>query len=380
MFERTIQSRIIEKMYRGKAIILVGARQVGKTTLIKEVLKGQKYLFLDADDPSTRNLLQQPTTEQIRTIIGYHKCIFLDEAQLIPSIGLTLKIITDQFKDVQVFVSGSSSFELGNVLNEPLTGRKWEYELFPISWEEYEHKIGVIKSEQHIENRLLYGMYPEVINNQGDERETLKNLVNSYLYRDLLSFSEIRKPEVLEKLLQALALQVGSEVNYNELSNLLGINKITVQKYIDVLVQGYIIFKLNSFSRNVRNEIKQNRKIYFYDNGIRNMLLGNFNPLDLRADKGALWENFLMAERRKQHVYKDTFAKMYFWRTKQQQEIDLVEEVNGEINAYEFKWKPKNTKFPQRFIDAYRAKGTMVDRENFRSFVTIQTDLSAIPS
>ena len=380
MFERTIQSRIIEKMYRGKAIILVGARQVGKTTLIKEILKGQKFLFLDADDPSTRNLLQQPTTEQIRTIIGENKCIFLDEAQRIPGIGLTLKIITDQFKNVQVFASGSSSFELGNVLNEPLTGRKWEYELFPISWEEYEHKIGVIKSEQQIENRLLYGMYPEVINNQGDERETLKNLVNSYLYRDLLSFSEIRKPEVLEKLLQALALQVGSEVNYNELSNLLGINKITVQKYIDVLMQGYIIFKLNSFSRNVRNEIKQNRKIYFYDNGIRNMLLGNFNPLDLRADKGALWENFLMAERRKQHLYKDTFAKMYFWRTKQQQEIDLVEEVNGEISAYEFKWKRKNTKFPQRFIDAYRAKGIMVDRENFRSFVTIQTDLSAIPS
>ncbi len=380
MFERTIQSRIIEKMYRGKAIILVGARQVGKTTLIKEILKGQKFLFLDADDPSTRNLLQQPTTEQIRTIIGENKCIFLDEAQRIPGIGLTLKIITDQFKNVQVFASGSSSFELGNVLNEPLTGRKWEYELFPISWEEYEHKIGVIKSEQQIENRLLYGMYPEVINNQGDERETLKNLVNSYLYRDLLSFSEIRKPEVLEKLLQALALQVGSEVNYNELSNLLGINKITVQKYIDVLMQGYIIFKLNSFSRNVRNEIKQNRKIYFYDNGIRNMLLGNFNPLDLRADKGALWENFLIAERRKQHLYKDTFAKMYFWRTKQQQEIDLVEEVNGEISAYEFKWKRKNTKFPQRFIDAYRAKGIMVDRENFRSFVTIQTDLSAIPS
>ena len=371
MFERTIQSRIIEKMYRGKAIILVGARQVGKTTLIKEVLKGQKYLFLDADDPSTRNLLQQPTTEQIRTIIGENKCIFLDEAQRIPGIGLTLKIITDQFKNVQVFASGSSSFELGNVLNEPLTGRKWEYELFPISWEEYEQKIGVIKSEQHIENRLLYGMYPEVINNQGDERETLKNLVNSYLYRDLLSFSEIRKPEVLEKLLQALALQVGSEVNYNELSNLLGINKITVQKYIDVLMQGYIIFKLNSFSRNVRNEIKQNRKIYFYDNGIRNMLLGNFNPLDLRADKGALWENFLMAERRKQHLYKDTFAKMYFWRTKQQQEIDLVEEVNGEISAYEFKWKRKNTKFPQRFIDAYRANVMIVDRENFRSFVAI---------
>jgi len=272
---------------------------------------------------------------------------------------------------VQLFVSGSSSFDLGNALNEPLTGRKWEYELFPITWEEYENKIGFIKSEQQIENRLLYGLYPEVINNQGNERETLKNLVNSYLYRDILAFSDIRKPDVLEKLLQALALQLGSEVNYNELSGLIGINKITVQKYIDILEKGYVVFKLNSFSRNIRNEIKQNRKIYFYDNGIRNMLIGNFNQLDLRVDKGALWENFLVSERRKQNLYKDTFAKMYFWRTKQQQEIDFVEEKNGEISAFEFKWSNKKAKFPQNFIDTYKAEGVVVDRKNFRKFVKI---------
>jgi uncharacterized protein len=286
-------------------------------------------------------------------------------------IGLTLKIITDQFKEVQLFVSGSSSFDLGNVLNEPLTGRKWEYELFPITWEEYENKIGFIKSEQQIENRLLFGLYPEVINNQGKERETLKNLVSSYLYRDILAFSDIRKPEVLEKLLQALALQIGSEVNYNELSNLVGINKITVQKYIEILEKGYIIFKLNSFNRNIRNEIKLNRKIYFYDNGIRNMLIGNFNQLDLRIDNGALWENFLVSERRKQNLYKDTFAKMYFWRTKQQQEIDFVEEKNGEILAFEFKWNNKKVNFPQKFIDTYKAKGILIDRKNFRKFVKI---------
>lgn len=371
MFDRTIENRIKNKIKSGKAIVVVGARQVGKTTLINEILKDKEYLFLDADDPSTRSLLQSPTTEQIRTFIGNYKYIFLDEAQRIPQIGLTLKIITDQFKEVQLFVSGSSSFDLGNELNEPLTGRKWEYELFPISWEEYENKIGFIKSEQQIENRLLYGFYPEIINNQGKERETLKNLVNSYLYRDILAFSDIRKPEVLEKLLQALALQMGSEVNYNELSQLIGINKITVQKYIEILEKGYIIFRLNSFSRNIRNEIKQTRKIYFYDNGIRNMIIGNFNPLDLRIDKGALWENFLVSERKKQNLYKDTFAKMYFWRTKQQQEIDFVEENNGKIVGFEFKWNHKKTRFPQNFIKTYKAKGHIIDRNNFREFVKI---------
>lgn len=371
MFSRTIEKNIKENINTGKAIIVVGARQVGKTTLINKILEDKNYLFLDADDPSTRSLLQSPTTEQLRTILGGYKYVFIDEAQRIPGIGLTLKIITDQFKEVQLFVSGSSSYDLGNQLNEPLTGRKWEYELLPISWEEYENKIGFIKSEQQIENRLLYGLYPAVINNQGKERVTLKNLVNSYLYRDILAFSDIRKPEVLDKLLQALALQMGSEVNYNELSQLIGINKITVQKYIDILEKGFIVFRLNSFSRNIRNEIKQNRKIYFYDNGIRNMIIGNFNQLDLRPDKGVLWENFLVSERLKQNLYKDTFARMYFWRTMQQQEVDYVEEYNGKITAFEFKWINKKTKFPQNFIETYKAEGHVIDRNNFREFVKI---------
>ncbi|MBS9774633.1 MAG: ATP-binding protein [Tenacibaculum sp.] len=374
MFNRFIKKSIDKKINGGKAIVIVGARQVGKTTLLKELLKGKNYLFLDADDPTTRTLLTQPTTEQIRSIIGDYKYIFLDEAQRIKGIGLTLKIITDQFKDVQLFVSGSSSFDLENELNEPLTGRKWEYELFPISWEEYENKIGYIKSEQQLENRLLYGLYPEVLNNQGDEREVLKNLVNSYLYRDILAFSDIRKPEVLEKLLQALALQMGSEVNYNELSRLVGVNKITVQKYIDILEKGYVIFRLKSFSRNIRNEIKQNRKIYFYDNGIRNMIIGNFSSLDLRIDKGALWENFLVSERRKQNLYKNTFAKMHFWRTKQQQEIDFVEEKDGQITGFEFKWKDKKVKISKTFKEAYNAEGIIIDRTNFRDFVCIKSN------
>jgi predicted AAA+ superfamily ATPase len=371
MFVRSIEASIRDKINSGKAIIVVGARQVGKTTLIREILKGLDYLFLDVDDPFTRNLLMSPNTEQIRTMIGQHTFVFLDEAQRIPGIGLTLKIITDQFKEAQLLVSGSSSFDLGQAFNEPLTGRKWEYELFPLSWEEYENGTGFLKSEQQVEDRLLFGMYPDVINNQGKEREILKNLVNSYLYRDILAFSDIRKPEVLEKLLQALALQTSNEVNYNELSQLVGINKVTVQNYIDILEKGYIVFRLNSFSRNLRNEIRQNRKIYFYDNGIRNMIIGNFSPLDLRMDKGALWENFLVSERLKQNHYKNTFAKMYFWRTKQQQEIDLIEEKDGKISAFEIKWNSKNAKIPQSFLKTYDATGYSIDRENFREFVRI---------
>ena len=371
MILRTLEHTIKEKIDRGKAIVIVGARQVGKTTLIKEILKEKEYLFLDADDPATRSLLQNPTTEQIRGILGNYRYTFLDEAQRIPGIGMTLKIITDQFKDVQLLVSGSSSFDLGNELNEPLTGRKWEYELFPISWDEYENSIGLVKSEQQIENRVLYGFYPEVINNTGNETDVLKNLTNSYLYRDILAFSEIRKPEILGKLVQALALQIGSEVNYNELSQLIGINKLTIQKYIEILEKGYVVFRLSSFSRNIRNEIKKSRKIYFYDNGIRNMLISNFNQLDLRADKGALWENFLVAERRKQHVYKNTLTKMYFWRTKQQQKIDLIEEFNGQLTGFEFKWGMQEVRFPKTFMNSYDAESRVVNRNNFREFVTI---------
>lgn len=372
MFTRIIENSIKEKIGSGKAIVVVGARQVGKTTLIKKILENKEYLFLDADDPTVRELLTNPNTEQIRTLIGENNIIFIDEAQRINGIGITLKIITDQFQDVQLFVSGSSSFDLGNNLNEPLTGRKWEYELFPISWEEYENKLGFLKAEQQINNRLLYGFYPDVLNNIGKEREILKNLVNSYLYRDILSFSEIRKPEVLEKLLQALALQMGNEVNYNELSQIVGINKITIQRYIEILEKGYIIFRLNGFSKNIRNEIKRNRKVYFYDNGIRNMIIGNFQPLDLRLDKGALWENFLISERIKQNLYKSTFAKTYFWRTKQQQEIDFVEEKNGLITGFEFKWKAKGKpKLPEIFMKKYNTQINIIDRNDFRDFVIL---------
>ncbi|MGM0566692.1 MAG: ATP-binding protein [Bacteroidota bacterium] len=372
MYKRYLEEKISNKVGKGKAIIVVGPRQVGKTTLLKNILGSKDYLFLDGDNPKIRSLLDIPNTEEIKNIIGKHKLVFIDEAQRIAGIGLTLKIITDQFKDVQLFTSGSSSFDLSNKINEPLTGRKWEYQLYPISWEEFENHHGYLYAEQQLEDRLLYGFYPDVLNNPGEEISILKNLVNSYLYRDILAYSEIRKPEVLDKLVQALALQVGSEVNYTELSQIVNVDKNTISKYIDILQKGYVIFKLGSFSRNIRNEIKTNKKIYFYDNGVRNMVIGNFDPLELRTDKGAIWENFLISERIKQNEYKESLAKTYFWRTKQQQEVDFVEDKAGKIYGYEFKWsEKKKVKLPKTFVESYNANEKAIDRKNFREFVII---------
>jgi uncharacterized protein len=369
MIQRIMYANLLKKMGKGKAIVLVGPRQVGKTTLIKSTLQQEEYLFLDGDDPTVRNLLTNPNTEQIKNIIGKHKIVFIDEVQRIENIGITLKIIVDQFKGVQLLVSGSSAFELYNKINEPLTGRKWEYLLLPISWKELEQHIGFIKAQQQLEIRLLYGMYPDVINNTGEEFETLKQLANSYLYKDILSFNNIRKPEMVEHLLQALALQIGSEVSYNELSQLLGIDKNTVINYISILEKAFVIFKLKSFSRNLRNEIKTNQKIYFYDNGIRNIIIGNFTALGLRQDTGALWENFLISERIKKINYENSVVKSYFWRTVQQQEVDYVEEIAGKITGYEMKWNEKaKTKIPKLFNETYRTTTTVLNRKNFRTF------------
>lgn len=370
MINRVISTIFNEKIGSGKAIILIGPRQVGKTTLIKSLLKDMDYLFLDGDDPTTRNILINPNTEQLKSIIGNYKIIFIDEAQRIENIGITLKIITDQFKSVQLFVSGSSAFELNNLTNEPLTGRKWEYKLFPISWQELENNIGYVKSTQQLELRLLYGMYPDVINNLGDEIEVLNQLVNSYLYKDILAFGGIRKPDILEKLLRALALQLGSEVSYNELSRLIGVNKGTIESYIDLLCKGYVIFKLPSFSKNLRNEIRTNQKIYFYDTGVRNAILGNFSALNSRADTGAIWENFLISERFKKLSYSKLRISQYFWRTKQQQEIDYVEEESGKVSGYEFKWNPKaKVKIHKSFIEAYDSQIKVINTSNFRELI-----------
>lgn len=370
MIERTLEEKIKKRFGSGKAIFLIGPRQVGKTTLINKILEDKDYLFLNGDDPTVRKLLLNPNLEQLKNILGNYKIVFVDEAQRIENIGLTLKLITDQLKNVQLFVSGSSAFELNNQTQEPLTGRKWEYKLYPISWQEFESSVGFLKAEQQLELRVIFGMYPEVINNFGDEQEVLKNLTDSYLYKDILSYAGIRKPEILEKLLRALAFQIGSEVSYNELAQLLGIDKKTVSSYIDLLCQAYVVFKLPSFSKNLRNEIRTNQKIYFYDTGVRNMVIGDLNPMEIRQDKGNLWENFLIAERMKFLEYSGSLAKPYFWRTVQQQEIDYVEDEAGKINGYEIKWNPNTkVKIPKTFTETYNTEVKIITRENFREFI-----------
>lgn len=370
MINRTLSLKIASQFFKGKAIILLGPRQVGKTTLIQDLLSKEAYLFLNGDDPAIKDMLQGASTSKLQSIIGKHRIVFIDEAQRIADIGITLKLITDQFKNVQLLVSGSSALEINNNTQESLTGRKFEYHLYPISWQELEENLGYVETSNQLEERLVYGMYPDVINNRSNGYEVLKQLASSYLYKDVLSLAGIRKPEVLEKLLKALALQLGSEVSYNELSNLLGIDKLTVAKYIDILEKSFIIFQLNSFSSNQRNEIKNNRKIYFYDNGIRNMIIHNLNPLELRNDTGALWENFLISERIKIQSYHALYSNNYFWRTVQKQEIDFIEESSGKISAYEFKWRSGGrNKIPRSFLEKYHAAGTVIDKENFRIFV-----------
>ena len=370
MIKRTLFNTVIEKFNNGKAIVLLGPRQVGKTTLINTCLADKKFLFLNGDDPEIRDLLEGAGVSKLKAIIGENKTVFIDEAQRIKDVGLIAKMITDQFTNVQLVLSGSSALELNQSTQEPLTGRKYEYHLFPISWEEFEDHVGYVEASAQLEERLVYGMYPDVLNHRSEAREVLKQLTSSYLYKDVLSLTGIKKPELLDKLLKALALQLGSEVSYNELSNLLQIDKATVSKYIDLLEKAFIVFRLNSFSRNQRKEIKNNRKIYFYDNGIRNMIINNLNPVDLRTDKGALWENFLIAERIKLQQYHQLYTNNYFWRTVQKQEIDFVEESNGQLTAYEFKWKSKpSAKIPAAFIREYNASGHMIDKDNFRAFV-----------
>jgi uncharacterized protein len=371
MIVRELETVLKNKINSGKAILIIGPRQTGKTTLLKKIaLEYGPYLLLDCDETFVRERLQESNYENLKQLIGNHKLVFIDEAQRVKNIGLSLKIITDRLSDVQLLISGSSALELVNELNEPLTGRKWEYNLLPVSWKEFRDHFGYLTAQQQLEQRLVFGMYPDVLNNIGDEQEVLKQLSNSYLYKDLLSLESIRKPDLLPKLLKALALQLGSEVSYNELSKLLNVSKDTVATYIDLLEKVFIIFKLGSFSRNLRNEITTNRKIYFYDNGIRNALISNFNPISLRQDTGALWENFLISERMKYLMYNKISANTYFWRTTQQQEIDYIEERNGKIYAYEFKWnEARKVKFPASFIKTYESDQTLINRKNFETFL-----------
>ena len=351
-------------MFAGKAIIVIGARQVGKSTLFNMVLEGRKepVLRLNCDEPEVQEMLSEMNTQELKLLVGQNKILVIDEAQRVENIGMTLKRITDNFTDVQLLVTGSSSFELQNKLNEPLTGRKIEYHLFPLSTGELLNAQGLLSVKQTLESRLIFGSYPDIFNHQEDAKDLLYNHANSYLYKDLLNLEGLRRPVLLNKILTTLALQVTSEVSYNELAKTVGTDNKTVEKYIDLLEKCYIIFKLNGFSRNLRTELKRAKKFYFYDNGIRNAILQNFAPLALRQDVGALWENFIISERIKANQYSGRYVNQYFWRTTQQQEIDYIEECDGQFSIFEMKWNPKrvNTHFPNSFLTAYDVKEKVV--------------------
>ena len=374
MIKRVIKNSIQADYRREKVIVLLGARQVGKTTLLSELQEGaNKVLSLNCDNVDDVLLLESKTSTELKYLLSSYDLVFIDEAQRVKNIGLTLKMIGDLKLKTQVVVTGSSSFDMANEVNEPATGRLIEYNLYPFSLSELAIETSEREEKRLLETRMVYGLYPEVVTEPGDAKRILMGLTNNYLYKDLFMYRGIKKPDLIQKLVRALALQLGNEVSYNELSSLLGVDRGTIETYINLLEKCFVVFRLDSFSRNLRNEIKKGKKIYFYDNGIRNAVLSNFAPLELRNDTGALWENLMVSERVKRNSYLGDFAQLFFWRTHEQQEIDLVEEQDGVLRTFEFKWNDKvKVKRPKSFVDAYpNSTYEVVTPENYWNFIRI---------
>jgi len=369
---RCIQKDLEKSLFKGKIVVLYGARQVGKTTLVKNIIEKHRddSLYLNCDEPDVRNALTEKTSTELESFIGSKRLVVIDEAQRVKNVGLTLKLIADSFPEIQIIATGSSSFELSGKISEPLTGRKIEFFLYPFSIDELSQIYSPLETDRLLEERLVFGMYPGVIFAGPDREARVRELATSYSYKDVLAYQDIRNPELLEKLLQALALQVGNEVSYAELAQIVGANKVTVENYIRILEQAYIIFRVGPFSRNIRNELKKKRKIYFYDLGLRNALINNFNPISLRQDVGALWENFMMSERIKRNNNLGISVNSYFWRTTNGKEIDYVEDSNGILSAYEFKWQKNNFSIPKEFLIAYpESTIVLINRDNYIDFL-----------
>jgi predicted AAA+ superfamily ATPase len=304
-------------------------------------------------------------------MIGNRRFVFIDEAQRVSDIGIALKLIHDNLPDVHVIATGSSSFDLANKISEPLTGRKIEFILYPFSFSELTNHSSLIEEKRLIEKRIVYGYYPDVVNNPGSETEILKEITSGYLYKDLFEFEKIRKPSILEKLLQTLAFQAGNVVNYNEISRFLGIDHQTVEKYIDLLEKSFVIYRLGSFSRYLRNEMKKSRKIFFIDNGVRNAIIRSFNPVELRNDTGNLWENYIVTELKKKNEYNRRWVNSWFWRTTEKNEIDYLEESDNKLNAYEIKWSQQaRFRYPAAFCKAYpESNRIIIIRDNFWDYL-----------
>ena len=377
MIKRILQDTIQKKFSLKKAIIILGPRQTGKTTLLKQLIdKNRSDVFwLNADKLNERMLFADENFNDLLSYLSGKKFLVVDEAQRIDDVGLKLKIIYDE-TDVQIVATGSSSFDLSNRLNESMTGRKLQYHLYPFSFEELALEYGVFEEVNNLNNRLLYGSYPDVVLQPEHRRELLENLTSSYLYKDILEWDLVKNSQKLLKLLQALAFQIGSQVSYHELGQIIGVSSATVENYIDLLEKTFVVFTLHSFSRNLRNELKKSKKIYFYDNGIRNALINNFNLPELRNDMGALWENYIISERIKFTDYHQLYANRYFWRTRLKQEVNYIEERNGKLYAYEFKWNPrKKAKIPGAFTEAYpEAEVQVITPDNYTDFIMPDRD------
>ena len=372
MYKREIENDLKQDSTKGKIICLIGPRQTGKTTLLGQIIEeGEKVLSLNCDEKVDVAEIENKSAEELKNMFQGYDMVQIDEVQRVENIGLTLKKIADLKMPVKVIVTGSSSLGMRDKIFEPATGRLIEYNLYPLSLKELSDASSKLGERKLLERRMIYGLYPEVVTDPGDARRILSNLANNYLYKDILSYGGLRKPDNLQKLVTVLALQIGSEVSYTELSRIVGIDKATVENYIDLLEKCFVLFRLNSFSRNIRNEIQKGKKIYFYDNGIRNAIISNFAPVELRTDAGALWENLMIGERVKRNSYFKTYAKSYFWRTHTQKEIDYIEELDGRISTFEFKWNPKaNAKRPEDFFKAYPdSTFEVITPDNFWQFL-----------
>ena len=371
---RKAQYLIKNKIKPGKVVVLHGARRVGKTFLIKEYLKtvGEKYILWNGEDFAVHELLSRRSVQNYKNILGSTKLLVIDEAHRIPDIGQVLKLIVDSFENLKIIVTGSSAFDITNLAGEPLTGRKYEIMLYPVSENEF---LQFEKPEERHDNllqRLVYGNMPEVINidDSEDKAAYLRELVNSYLLKDILAFENIKNSSRLIDLLKLIAYQTGNEVSIEEIGRQIGMSKNTVEKYLDLLSKVFVVYRLNGFSRNLRKEVVKNSKWYFYDNGIRNAIVANFNHINLRDDRGMLWENYMMSERIKFHSYSGVVCNRYFWRTYDKQEIDLIEEREGKLFAYEVKWKNAKIKSPAAWQKAYPASTfNVITTENYSDWL-----------
>jgi predicted AAA+ superfamily ATPase len=372
MIQRSIINEIKKEFFQKKAIIILGARQVGKTTLLKELLKEEEnVLWLDAENPDVHLIFENATATRLQAYFEKNVFVVVDEAQKINNIGSKLKLITDYIPEVQVIATGSSAFELRNKLNEPLTGRKFEHKLYPLSFAEMKSENGLLEEIRMLPHRLVYGYYPAVVTSSTNEIKTLSLLSDSYLYKDILLLSGVRKPEKMLDLLKALAWQIGNEVNYSEIGKLIGLKNETVEEYIYLLEQSFVVYRLNSYHTNKRTELKKGKKIYFTDLGIRNAIINDFSPFETRKDKGNLFENFIVNELIKKATYNETYEKFYFWRTTEQQEIDLIIEKNGFLKTIEIKWNPKvKAKISKTFTNQYPNHSfEVINSENFWEFL-----------